>query len=56
MDAGADYYGYMSDITRTWPVNGKFSSSQEDLYGSVLELQQWAIQVCCLVADLYYVV
>ena len=32
MDFAPDYGYYMSDLTRTWPVNGKFSSSQRELY------------------------
>lgn len=42
MDAGAEYEGYASDITRTIPVNGRFSSHQRDLYEVVLEAQQAA--------------
>jgi Xaa-Pro aminopeptidase len=32
MDFAPDYGYYMSDLTRMWPVNGKFSSSQRELY------------------------
>jgi Xaa-Pro aminopeptidase len=43
IDAGAEYDGYASDITRTFPVNGKFSAPQRDLYELVLEAQLKAI-------------
>ena len=43
IDAGAEYDGYASDITRTFPVNGKFSGPQKDLYQLVLEAQLKAI-------------
>jgi len=43
IDAGAEYDGYASDITRTFPVNGKFSPEQKDLYDVVLEAQVAAI-------------
>jgi Xaa-Pro aminopeptidase len=33
MDFGPDYGYYMSDLTRMWPVNGKFSPQQRELYG-----------------------
>jgi Xaa-Pro aminopeptidase len=39
IDAGAEYDGYASDITRTFPVNGKFSPEQRDLYEVVLAAQ-----------------
>ena len=42
MDAGAEYQGYAADITRTFPVNGKFSEPQSILYNLVLEAQQAA--------------
>lgn len=32
MDFGPDYGYYMSDLTRTWPVNGKFNARQRELY------------------------
>ncbi len=44
IDAGAEYDGYASDITRTFPVNGKFSPEQKDLYEVVLAAQLAAIQ------------
>jgi Xaa-Pro aminopeptidase len=43
IDAGAEYDGYASDITRTFPINGKFSPQQRMLYDLVLETQATAI-------------
>ena len=43
IDAGAEYDGYASDITRTFPVNGKFTGPQKDLYDVVLASQLEAI-------------
>jgi Xaa-Pro aminopeptidase len=43
IDAGAEYDGYASDITRTFPINGKFSGPQRDLYEVVLAAQLKAI-------------
>ncbi|MFY2763286.1 aminopeptidase P N-terminal domain-containing protein [Arenimonas sp. MALMAid1274] len=42
-DAGAEYAGYASDITRTWPVNGRYSAEQRALYDLVLSAQQAAL-------------
>ena len=42
VDAGAEYGQYTADITRTWPVNGKFSSRQKAIYTLVLGSQQAA--------------
>ena len=36
MDYAPDYRYYMSDVTRMWPVNGKFSAWQRELYGFYL--------------------
>ena len=47
IDAGAEYDGYASDITRTFPVNGKFSGPQRDLYEVVLAAQLKAIDEVC---------
>ena len=44
IDAGAEYEGYASDITRTFPVNGQFSPAQRELYELVLEAQLAAIE------------
>jgi Xaa-Pro aminopeptidase len=44
IDAGAEYQGYASDITRTFPVNGRFRPAQRELYELVLEAQYAAIE------------
>lgn len=44
IDAGAEYQGYASDITRTFPINGKFTPAQKELYNLVLEAQLAAIE------------
>ena len=44
IDAGCELDGYASDITRTFPVNGKFSPAQKDLYELVLAAQAAAIE------------
>ncbi|OON39523.1 Xaa-Pro aminopeptidase [Izhakiella australiensis] len=36
IDAGCELYGYAGDITRTFPVNGKFSAPQREIYDIVL--------------------
>lgn len=43
VDAGCEFMSYASDITRTFPVNGRFSSAQRELYELVLEAQRAAI-------------
>ncbi len=43
IDAGCELDGYASDITRTFPVNGKFGGPQADVYALVLEAQAAAI-------------
>ncbi|GJQ74514.1 hypothetical protein Trydic_g21381 [Trypoxylus dichotomus] len=40
MDAGCEYHGYSSDITRTWPINGKFTPEQRCIYEVVLDVQK----------------
>jgi len=44
IDAGAEIDGYAADITRTFPVNGKFSGEQKALYEVVLAAQAAAIE------------
>jgi Xaa-Pro aminopeptidase len=43
IDAGCELEGYASDITRTFPVNGRYSGAQRVLYDIVLEAQRSAI-------------
>jgi Xaa-Pro aminopeptidase len=43
VDAGCELDGYAADITRTYPVNGRFSGPQRDVYSLVLEAQRAAI-------------
>ncbi|MGH8630485.1 MAG: aminopeptidase P N-terminal domain-containing protein, partial [Burkholderiales bacterium] len=43
IDAGCEVEGYASDITRTFPVNGRFSGAQRDIYELVLAAQAAAI-------------
>lgn len=44
IDAGCELEGYASDITRTFPVNGRFTGPQKDLYELVLAAQAAAIE------------
>lgn len=46
IDAGCEYKGYASDITRSWPVNGKFTDAQAEIYQIVLDAQMAAIDKC----------
>lgn len=39
MDAGCEYHGYSSDVTRTWPISGTFTREQRILYDIVLDVQ-----------------
>lgn len=43
IDAAAEYGSYAADITRTFPVNGRFSAAQKDAYEVVLAAQEAAI-------------
>lgn len=44
IDAGGELCGYAADITRTFPVNGKFTPAQADIYQLVLDAQNIAIK------------
>jgi Xaa-Pro aminopeptidase len=46
VDAGAEYRGYASDITRTYPVSGSFSAEQQTLYDTVRRALDAAIEQC----------
>jgi Xaa-Pro aminopeptidase len=45
IDAGAEYRGYASDITRTFPINGRFTPAQRDIYDLVLETQMACVEM-----------
>jgi Xaa-Pro aminopeptidase len=42
LDVGARYGGYAADLTRTIPVNGKFSARQKEVYNACLDLHNYA--------------
>eukprot|EP01027_Heterolobosea_sp_BB2_P011456 GEZU01016666.1.p2 GENE.GEZU01016666.1~~GEZU01016666.1.p2 ORF type:complete len:278 (-),score=79.12 GEZU01016666.1:90-923(-) len=46
VDAGGEYNMYSADITRTWPVNGKFTKAQREVYEAVLRVQKKVIELC----------
>lgn len=41
-----EYGGYVTDITRAWPVNGRFTDAQRDLYEMILEVQKRIVALC----------
>lgn len=45
VDAGAEYKGYASDITRTFPINGRFTKAQREIYDLVLETQMACVEM-----------
>lgn len=46
LDSGARWQGYSADVTRTYPVNGRFSKRQREVYDVVLAAQIAAIRAC----------
>jgi len=45
VDAGAEYEGYASDITRTFPVGARFTEAQREIYELVLDCEQQCIEM-----------
>jgi len=45
VDAGAEYKGYASDITRTFPINGRYTKPQRDIYDLVLKAQMACVEM-----------
>lgn len=45
IDCGAEYNNYKTDITRTFPISGKFSKRQKEVYTAVLDVQKYAIKL-----------
>ena len=45
LDVGAEYANYNADLTRTIPVNGRFSKRQKDVYNAVLRVQRAAMKL-----------
>ncbi|KAH9978208.1 peptidase M24 [Lactifluus volemus] len=46
LDAGGEYNGYASDISRTFPVNGTFTPPQRELYAALLATQKAMLKEC----------
>ena len=46
IDAGCEYDGYAADITRTFPVDGRFEGARREVYEIVLEAQRSALAQC----------
>ncbi|XP_032643582.1 xaa-Pro aminopeptidase 3 isoform X2 [Chelonoidis abingdonii] len=46
LDGGCESSCYVSDITRTWPINGRFTDPQAELYQAVLEIQKSCLSLC----------
>jgi len=53
MDVGAEYGHYTADVTRTIPVNGRFSSKQKEIYKIVLQAQKEAIKIAAPGVGIY---
>jgi Xaa-Pro aminopeptidase len=45
VDAGAEYKGYASDITRTFPISGRYSKAQREIYDLVLKAQKACVEL-----------
>lgn len=45
VDAGAEYNGYASDITRTFPISGRYSKAQREIYDLVLKAQKACVEL-----------
>lgn len=45
MDFGAEYGGYCADLTRTIPVNGKFTARQKKIYNTCLEIHNYCKRI-----------
>ncbi|KAF8489349.1 peptidase M24 [Russula emetica] len=48
IDAGGEYNGYASDISRTFPVNGTFTPPQRELYSALLATQKSLVKECAV--------
>ncbi|KAG6546002.1 hypothetical protein Mapa_012665 [Marchantia paleacea] len=46
LDAGCELHGYVSDMTRTWPVSGSFTGANREVYEIVLETMKECFKLC----------
>ena len=46
IDSGAEWQGYASDVTRTYPVGGRFDTTRRAVYEAVLEAQLAGLELC----------
>lgn len=51
VDAGGEYGGYITDITRCWPNNGRFTDAHKDMYQMLLNAQKTCVALCRESAD-----
>ncbi len=45
-DSAGEYHGYSADVTRSYPVNGKYTPAQRDIYEAVYNAQETGINMC----------
>lgn len=46
MDAGGLFHNYCTDISRSWPISGKWTMAQRGLYSALLKVQEECIKIC----------
>lgn len=46
LDGGCEYYGYCSDVTRTWPTDGKLEGARREVYDAVYDIHQRLLAEC----------
>jgi Xaa-Pro aminopeptidase len=55
IDAGAEFDHYTADVTRTFPVNGRFTGEQRAVYDVVLAAQKASIEACVVGAEFTHI-
>lgn len=55
IDSGTEYFGYCSDISRSFPVNGQFTPAQAEVYERVVDVNEKCIEVMIFIFRSYYI-